>query len=368
MKRIIKTVLSAFLIWIMLITGARSAFSIEKYEYTGNDLTAEVDELLSEYDISYGFEDMENLSLSELARGLWDSLESRIKAPVRLMGLLFIVTIMTAFMKSSGESVLKDKPTGNIYNLVCVLSAVAVISPCLLEAYNNAALTIERSGAFMKVYIPVYAAIAIASGGLVTGGIYNGLTLAAAEIIVQLSAEIFMPLIGMTIALGIAGSVFPETALEAIGNLIKKIVTWTMTVTVSLFTGFVALRSTLGNSADGFAAKTTKFVISGFVPVIGSAVSDAYTTVKGSFGILRSTAGMAGIIAISLMILPPLLEILIYRAVLWTGTAAAGVFSVKPLEKLLKNLDSGLAIATGLLVAFGMLFIISTGILMKGTA
>ena len=110
--------------------------------------------------------------------------------------------------------------------------------------------------------------------------------------------------------------------------------------------------------------QTAKFVISGFVPIVGSAVSDAYTTVKGSFGILKCTAGTAGTIAVLMLLLPPVAEILIYRIVMWTAGTAAEMFSVKPIEKLLKGIDSGLAIIMSVLICFGMLFIISTAILM----
>jgi stage III sporulation protein AE len=133
-----------------------------------------------------------------------------------------------------------------------------------------------------------------------------------------------------------------------------------------LFTGFLTLKSSIGNAADGFASKTAKFMISGFVPVVGGAISDAYSTVKSSMSIIRCTTGTAGAIAIVIIMIPPVLELMAYRLVFMIGSAAAEMMSVTPIVRLFKNLDSGLAIAMSVLICFSVFFIISTAILMNG--
>ena len=127
----------------------------------------------------------------------------------------------------------------------------------------------------------------------------------------------------------------------------------------------MSLKCTLGGAVDGFAVKTVKYMVSGFVPIIGGAISDAYSTVKGSFDVMRCTAGTAGTIGIVMLMLPPILELMAYRGMLWIAKAASGMFSVTALDKLFKNLDAGLSICVSMLVSFSVLFIISTAILMK---
>ena len=63
--------------------------------------------------------------------------------------------------------------------------------------------------------------------------------------------------------------------------------------------------------------------------------------------------------------LPPVIEILIFRAVIWAGTTAAELFSAAPLVKLLKGLDSGLAIAQCVLISYMVIFVVSTAILIQ---
>ena len=136
-------------------------------------------------------------------------------------------------------------------------------------------------------------------------------------------------------------------------------------VFIPVFTGFVTFKCTLAGKADGAATKTTRMVISGIVPVVGGAVSDAYATVRSSFDIVRGTVGTGGCIAVVLIILPPVIQVLAVRLVMWIGSAAAELFEEKAMQKLLDSLDSGLAIAQSVLVCYGVMFVICTGILMQ---
>lgn len=363
--RLFIRVMTVFLITIIMFLAIPNNVSAEEYSVSDEEISSQVNDMLADYDIFYSYEDMNGLSFTDLFSSVKEALALRIQAPIKLLGIMMIIIIFTSMMQNAGESIFPKNSSANIYNLVCTLAAVAVISPSLLAAYENTAAAIDRGGGFMLVFVPVLVGITIMSGGITSAGVYNAIALGGAELMIQLSRSIIMPVLTMTVALSVSGSVFPNTTVDSIVKLIKKIVTWGITVTVTLFTGFVSLKCTLGGKADGFAAKTLKFMISGFVPVIGSAVSDAYTTVKGSFDIMRCTAGTAGTIAVILIMLPPVIELIAFRVVMWIGGTVAEMFSVSALDKLLKGLDSGLAIAMSVLVSFGVMFVICTAILMK---
>ncbi len=364
MKRFLKILLVITILFCLSEFFALEVFAQEVSSST-EEISGQVSELLSEYDTDFNYEDIESLSLSMIFDNVVSDFSSRLKAPFRLLGIILITIVFASLMRNAGETTFPKSPSANLYNMVCVISAAAVICPSLLDAYENCNNALDKGSGFMLAFVPVYVALSIASGNIVSAGVYNTITLAAAEIIVQLSNSIVMPLVAMTAALSITGSVFPETSVEGIIKLIKKLVTWGLTVSMTLFSGFVSLKSTLGNTVDGFASKSVKFVVSGLVPVIGSAVTDAYSTVKGSFEVMKCTTGTAGTVAVIILMLPPILEIFAYRAALCVGCATAEMFSVTPLEKLLKGLDSGLAIALSVLICFSVLFIISTAILMK---
>ena len=135
------------------------------------------------------------------------------------------------------------------------------------------------------------------------------------------------------------------------------------TLVMTLFTGFVTLKCSIAGKADGVALKTTKVLISGVVPVIGGAVSDAYSTVKGSLEIIGSTVGAAGIIGIVVLMLPSILELFIYRGVMLIGASISDLFSANSMSKLFRSFDSGLAIAQCIQICYMLMFLISSAIL-----
>lgn len=364
MKRYIKTVLAFFWIFLFGMSAHITAFAGE-VPVSNDEISSQVNEMLSDYDISFSYEDMNLFSLSDLASSLFEAVSARIRAPFCLLGSILVIIVFSSFVKTIGESAFPKSSSERLYNLICVVSSAAIISKPLLTAYGSCETAIQRGSGFMLAFVPIYVGITMVSGGIISAGIYNTVILAAAEIMVQFSEKILMPLLAVMAALSVTGSVFTNASVDSMIKLIKKTVTWTLTLSMTLFSGFVSLKSTLGNTVDGFAAKSAKFVISGFVPVVGSAITDAYSTVKGSFDVMRCTTGTAGTVTVLLLMLPPLLELLAFRAVLWIGTAAAEMFSADSLGKLLKGLESGLAIAMSVLICFSVLFIISTAILMK---
>ncbi len=364
MKRIVKAVLSVISIMIITLCAGISASAVEY-----NDSTAEVaesmDSLLDEYEIEYTCNDMETLTLSEFLSSVKEVISDRFRAPIKLLSTILAVVIFSSLTKVAGESLLRRDSGANLCSYITIITAVTAIAPSVFEVYSNSMTAVERSGGFMVVFIPLFAGISIMSGGVFSAGAYNAITLFSAELLIQLSREFLMPLLLINSALSVMGSIYSDYSLDSLSALIKKIVTWSMTVAVTLFTGFISLKTKLGASTDSFTTKTAKFVISGFVPVVGSAVSDAYTTVKGSFGVMKCTAGTAGIIAVLLLLIPPVIEVFAYRTVMWAGSTVAEMFSVKPIEKLLKGIDSGLAIIMSVLICFGVLFTVSTAVLMS---
>ena len=329
------------------------------------EISSQVDELLSDSGVGYRMSDIKDLSFGDIWQEVITAAKKRASAPMKMLGALLIVIVFTAVIRSAGVGLIPEGTQSRMYDMICVMTTVTVTLQPLTNVYSRALEAIELAGGFIAVFVPVLAGIMIASGGITSGGFYNLAALTASEMTVGLSRSYLVPVLGLTAALAVSGSVFPNTSVDSFIALIKKIVTWGMTVIMTLFTGFVTLKCSLSAKADGAATKTVKFMISGFVPVVGNAVSDAYSTVRGSFDVIGSTVGTAGIAAVLFIMLGPAAEIVLFRFVMWVGAAAAEMFSAASLSKLLKGFDSGLAIAQSVLICYAVMFMISTAILIQ---
>lgn len=360
-KRIIGIIFAAFsLFFAVPLYSCATELTVDDSE-----ISEQVDDILADTGVDLTFADIGGLTCVELIEKVRDSLSGQLNAPVKMLGTLLLVIVFSALMKSCGETFFTESSGNNIYSMVCVMTSAAVIMPHFFTIYDETIAVIDTTGRFISVFVPVFTGISIASGGAATAGAYNMMILVASELAVQLVSRLLMPILSIMASLSITGSVFSNNSVDSIAALLKKAVTWALTISAALFTGFVSLKCTLTGKADGAATKAVKFVISGSVPVVGSAVSDAYSTVRSSFEVIRTTVGTAGCAAIAVIMLPPILRIMAYRLVMWTGSAAAEMFSAEPMGKLLKSLDSGLAIAQSVLVCYSLMFVLCSAILMQ---
>lgn len=328
-----------------------------------NEAISQFDDVLYEYDVGFSSDELSGISFSGLVNRIAEKTSDISEAPLRLLGTILLIAVITSVLKSFGGGLLGNSE--RLYSSVCTITAVTAIVPPLFNIFSQTLDTVKLSGRFIAVYIPIFSGITAACGNIGSAGVYDISLLAGSELIVQIVNSMLMPILSAVTMLSVAGGAASKTNFSGAVQLMKKLITWGLTISMTLFTGFLTLKCTVAAKADGAATKTARFLISGLVPVVGGAVSDAYATVRSSFDIVRGTVGAGGCIVIILMILPPVLHILAYRAVLWTGAAAADIFGEEQMSGVLKSLDSGLAIAQSVLICYGVMFILCTAILMQ---
>ncbi|MCQ2490869.1 MAG: stage III sporulation protein AE [Ruminococcus sp.] len=349
--------------FILLLTSVvpYTVYASEPDDVYG-ELSDRLDEAFDEYDIGIGYGSIADLSFGELCSLVKDRLLARLSAPLRMLSAILLIIAVSSVLRTSAGGTLGGT-SGTTFDMICVLSASSATAPQLIDVYSSAVGEIELCSGFIVVFVPVFTAVSAMCGRLTSAGVYHLLILAASEMITQLSESFLMPVLGVTAALSVMGSVFSDSSLETVAGLLKKVSVFGITLVMTLFTGFVTLRCSIAGKADGAASKTARMLISGMVPVVGGAVSDAYSTVRGSFELIGSTIGAAGVIGIVLLMLPSILELFAYRGVMLIGAAAADMFSVPSVSKLLKSFDSGLSIAQCVLICYSLMFIISSAIL-----
>lgn len=353
----------SIIITILLLVFAVpvSAFAVDEQD-AKSEYTEQLDDILADYDIETSYDEIAALSFGVFAKAIAAKVTDSETSPFKLLGTILLVTVLSALLKSAGS--IGFKGSADIYGLVSVLTAVTVISPQLFAAFSQSVEAVNVSGGFISVFIPVFSGAAAASGHMTSAAIYDVTVLAASELIVQLVSGFLMPVLSAAAMLSVTGSVFTKNEMSGVVQLLKKVITWTMTITMTVFIGFVTLKCSLAGKTDGAATKAARFVISGSVPVVGGAVSDAYAAVRSSFDLIRGTVGTVGCIAVLLIVLPPVIQLMLFRFVMWIGAAAAELFGAEHMKKLLSSFDSALAIAQSVLACYGVMFVLCTGILM----
>ena len=221
---------------------------------------------------------------------------------------------------------------------------------------------------FVLSFIPVFSGVTAAAGKPASSVAYHATIFAAAQFFSQLMANLIVPLLGLFLAISIAGAATDVIKVESLAKSLKTAATWILTFCMTVFVGLLTVKGLVSGAADTVTVRATKFMISSFVPVVGGALSDAYNSVFGCLGVVKNTVGVFGIIAIAVTFLPVVLELTLMMAALWGSTAIGDIFGREKEVSILKAASSALTIMLGVILCYGMMIIVSiTIMLMLGT-
>lgn len=329
------------------------------------DLPDELEELLDHHDFDISDPSaLLTLSPGELCSALWNIAVDAAAAPLRLLGTLLTLTMLSAGLCGMGDACVGQRDLQRLLFLICSMICVGIAAKPLCDCLYQTATALEDAKLFMLSFVPVFTASVTASGHIASGIGYQTFLFFLIEAIGVLQTNFLFPAIQSAAALGLADCINPAFSLHKIVEAIRKAVVWILGTVMTLFTALLSMRSFVAISADGLSAKTLKLLSSGLIPVVGNAVSDAYGTLQGSLRLMRSGIGVVGILAILWLMLPPLLTILLYRAAFSIAALPAEIFGTGSLTVLYRNSANVLSAAMAILSAYTMMMVLSTALML----
>ena len=354
-----------FLILFPFRVSAEESTYKEQYESSGaGDLKYALDDdsraFFEENDIDasdYGF--VNDISVSSVFSHIATFLKSGMKSPLKAgISVLCIILIAAAFTAFNLENE-KFAPAVYAATLAVTLIIVTDIWNCILTGVNAA----KGCSSFMLAFIPIFIGIMAVSGRTVTAAASNTVLLAATNFLSSAMSFFVLPILGAYLSLSVSTSVSPLLERSGTVGLIKKISVWAMSLISTIFIGILSIQTAVNSAADTLTLKTTKFIVGTSVPVAGAALSEATSTIFASISLLKSSVGIYGIIAIFVILIPIVIELIMWRLILLLDAAIADIFSLSKISGLLRAVDTMLSILLGILLFIGALFIISLTIL-----
>ncbi len=357
-----------FLAFLFLSSGVYAAFGEEEMGYL-NDvedsfddaLNNEAREYLENNDIRLDENISNQLTFKEIIKGFLQTLSGGIKGAVTLAGTLLAVIVICAMTDSMYS---KSNEVSSVLELVGVMAVIGILFSRILQTIEYISTTINDIGKFMLTYVPVFASIIGSSGSVSSATSYYVTLIAIAEISSLVAMNVLLPVLSILLALSIIGSINSALSFSAVIDSVKKGFLWIVGLIMTIFVGSITIQGIVGVSADTVSTKAAKFMLSSFVPIVGSAISDAYQTVKGSLGLIRSCVGSFGIVAVLAMIIPPLVNILTVKISLAFSSVISDILGVNKVSSVLKSSSTVLTLAMALLLCMGLMLIISTTVMM----
>ncbi len=367
-KRFLTLIFLLFLFSFQVSAESTSAdeFYYNQYKSSGAD---ELEGYLPEETREY-FKDN---NIDPLKSGWTDSLEpknvfthilsflkSGAKGPFAAGSVIVAIILVSSALNGMDIRGASSVATGYAVSLT---AAAAVITP-IFSVISAGANALKGCAAFMLAFVPVFAVIVASSGAAATSASMSGLLLGACQAVNLIADFVIMPLMGGYLAISIASNVSPLVENSGLASGIKKICYWVMSLLTTVFLGILSIQTAVNASADTLSLKTAKFIIGSSVPMAGTALSEALTTVTASMGMLKTTVGIYGVIACAAVFLPILAELVLWRITFNITATISDLMSVPKISSVLRSADTVLSVLIGIILLTAAMFIISLGVVL----
>lgn len=340
-----------------------------QYEQSGADallreLTPEVKKQLKDIGVtSPSWQELNSLSFFDIFGNIMNTIQQQSVTPlncvVKIMGVVMLVALINSVKSSLGSSSLTA-----VLNSVATLTVSIILIQPVCQTIEYSTTIIKLSADFMLIFIPVMAGIMLTMGqSLQAAGSYT-MVMGAGTAVSQISNNILVPLLNTFLGISVVSGISQRVNLNGFCELINKVLKWVLTFTMSVFTAILTMQSIISSSADSAGVKATRFAISSFVPLVGGALSEAYQTVRGCMGMLKSGVGVFAILATGTIYLPAIISCVLWLVAINIAIALAGVFDMGDIIKLLKSVTTVINSLIAILLCCMIIFIVSSAIML----
>jgi stage III sporulation protein AE len=249
------------------------------------------------------------LSPGELLYGLWRFLWREVYHNLSLLGRLLFLAVVAALLKNLEKAFANDT-IASLTQTIVYLALIVIAMQSFSVAVGLGRQTVNSMVEFILALIPLLLALLASLGNFASAAIFRPLIIFAVNFFATLTRDLVFPLIYLTTILSIANHFSPRVTVGKLAELLKNVSVWIMGLSMTIFTGLLAVHGVASSVGDAVTIRTAKFMTGAFLPVVGSMLTDAVETVASATLILKNSVHLAGVLLLFYMVAFPLLKIL----------------------------------------------------------
>lgn len=235
--------------------------------------------------------------------------------------LTFFLTLLGSAALMSAASLCHDRLSHQAQSVVGIICSLLIFSSLrpLLDTVTDG---ISKISGFFASLIPLTLGITALGGGGATAsaqavGMYTALSSVGG-----LGAEIFIALSAFGLAMSLL-SAFGNEGIASVCRGLRGLFGWVTGIFTALITAAFSLQTLVASSVDSASMRAVRYAASGLIPVVGSTVSGAISTLASGLSYAKGIIGGGAILVIIYIALSPLVLLLIYRLALTLATIFA---------------------------------------------
>ncbi|THF75940.1 stage III sporulation protein AE [Cohnella fermenti] len=274
--------------------------------------------------------------------------------------MLAVFTLILETMQNAFERSAVSKVAYAIAYLVLLIIAVNSFHTATQYAADAIASMVE----FMLATVPLLMTLLASTGSFTTVAVLHPFIVFMIHMIGTLIHLFVFPLLFFSAVLHLVSSISERYKVTQLANLLRTVGVGLLGVLLTMFLGVLSIQGATGAVADGIALKTTKFVTSNFVPVVGRMFSDAADTVLSASLLVKNAVGLAGVVILLFLCAFPAVKILTLAMIYNLSAAVLQPLGDTPIVQSLQVIGKTLVFVFAALAAVGLMFFLAVTIIL----
>lgn len=303
----------------------------------------------------------EGVSLPGMLSALLGALGLRLPDAVRLLSTLLGLLLISSLLGHLSAAV--GGRAGELTGFIIRLAVAAALVSLTVGVAQTVTTFLSQLNRLCAGMLPVMGTLYVLGGNLTQATVGEGLMLVFLNVAEYLCADVTPAVCGICLSLSLLGALGLRYRMEAIGSWVRKAYTGFLGAITFLLSALLGCQSVLSARADSLRMKGIKYAVGNLLPVAGSAVSGSLGSVAAGVDLLRSICGVCGVLLLGLLLLPVLVELLLFRAVIRLASVAASSLDCAADARLLDDVAELYGYMAGAVSLCSVFFILTLCVL-----
>lgn len=217
----------------------------------------------------------------------------------------------------------------------------------------------------MNSFLPIMEAVCLMGGQVTEKAVSSGGILLLLTLIGNFNRIVLVPLTSLLLTLSVVTTTCHEVKLGGLVTGLRKLLQRLWSIMGIVFSFMLGIQTILARAADSLASRTARFAIGSFIPVAGGLLSEAFSTLQTGMRFVRQAAGCGGIIVLLALLLPGVVPLVLYKAVLSLSAAVADLLDLSAVAGLLSEVGGMMDFLLGVVLVTALLFLFALILFMK---
>ncbi len=274
-----------------------------------------------------------------------------------LLGIVILAAVFHIFSKSVGSGNLES-----VFSFCASLCTALAVFGAISGVFDSVDRLLSSLSSTMMAIVPAMEAVHIATGNLTTAVVSStGINLMIG-FTQSLFLEVISPAVYTLFILCVVSSVTKNKGMEFMVRTLKGLLTGTVVAIMALMTFVLSLQTMASAASDTVASKTIKFAIGTYIPIVGGSISETFSMLSASMGVLKSFCGITAVTALIIAFLAPFANLLLSRIAIGLSGAISQTLGCEREGALISECKGICDLLIAVSIASCVMFIVALGI------